>query len=279
MGKIVLTAALGIATLMASAAIKPTEINTFTGELDGYVYETNNPYLVEYFMQDNQEDYTYNIYNSNLEKVWSYTGYIEYPQNYSMDTDTEGDSFGFSQHLFNNDDEFEFFLRKERPASNPEYEGQTETYGFQLMQSNGNAIIDLDFDQPLNGGSSINFYTYQLGNGKLILELKYYHNGDHYIRYMYDPTAQGGAIQLIAKGQIKAYPNPVKAGDIFKIGGVKELEGATVTVNSIDGTLINAFKCDSAIAEIPTGGLSSGIYLYTATRNGKVLASGKIVVE
>ena len=87
------------------------------------------------------------------------------------------------------------------------------------------------------------------------------------------------SIQLIAKGQIKAYPNPVKAGDIFKIGGVKELEGATVTVNSIDGTLINAFKCDSAIAEIPTGGLSSGIYLYTATRNGKVLASGKIVVE
>lgn len=82
MGKIVLTAALGIATLMASAAIKPTEINTFTGELDGYVYETNNPYLVEYFMHDNQEDYTYNIYNSNLEKVWSYTGYIESLINY-----------------------------------------------------------------------------------------------------------------------------------------------------------------------------------------------------
>ena len=104
MGKIVLTAALGIATLMASAAIKPTEINTFTGELDGYVYETNNPYLVEYFMQDNQEDYTYNIYNSNLEKVWSYTGYAESTTNYSMNTDIEGDYFTFSQYLFNNDD-------------------------------------------------------------------------------------------------------------------------------------------------------------------------------
>ena len=146
------------------------------------------------------------------------------------------------------------------------------------MQSNGNTILDVDLDQPIRN-SGLYFYTYQLGNGRLILEITYYDMGDHYIRYMYDPTAQGGAIQLIAKGQIKAYPNPVKAGDIFKIGGVKELEGATVTVNSIDGTLINAFKCDSAIAEIPTGGLSSGIYLYTATRNGKVLASGKIVVE
>ena len=278
MGKIVLTAALGIATLMASAAIKPTEINTFTGELDGYVYETNNPYLVEYFMQDNQEDYTYNIYNSNLEKVWSYTGYAASTINYSMNTDIEGDSFTFSQYLFNNDDEFEFLLQKSRPATNPDYEGQTESYGFQLMQSNGNTILDVDLDQPIRN-SGLYFYTYQLGNGRLILEITYYDMGDHYIRYMYDPTAQGGAIQLIAKGQIKAYPNPVKAGDIFKIGGVKELEGATVTVNSIDGTLINAFKCDSAIAEIPTGGLSSGIYLYTATRNGKVLASGKIVVE
>lgn len=263
---------------MASAAIKPTEINTFTGELDGYVYETNNPYLVEYFMQNNQEDYTYNIYNSNLEKVWSYTGYIESLINYSMDTDTDGDDFTFSQYLFNNDDEFEFFLQKERPASNPEYEGQTEVYGFQLMQSNGNAIIDLDFDQPLNGGSSINFYTYQLGNGKLILELNYYHNGDHYIRYMYDP-AQAGAVQLISKGQMKAYPNPVKAGDMFRISGVKGITGATVTVNRMDGSLVNAFICDATVAEIPTGGMSDGMYLYTVTRNGKVLASGKIVVE
>lgn len=217
-------------------------------------------------------------YNSNLEKVWSYTGYIESLINYSMDTDTDGDDFTFSQYLFNNDDEFEFFLQKERPASNPEYEGQTETYGFQLMQSNGNAIIDLDFDQPLNDGSSINFYTYQLGNGKLILELNYYHNGDHYIRYMYDP-AQAGAVQLISKGQMKAYPNPVKAGDMFRISGVKGITGATVTVNRMDGSLVNAFICDATVAEIPTGGMSDGMYLYTVTRNGKVLASGKIVVE
>ena len=282
MGKIVLTAALGMAAIMASAAIKPTEINTFTGELDGYVYETNNPYLVEYFMQDNQEDYTYNIYNSNLEKVWSYTGYIESLTNYSMDTDTDGDGFTFSQYLFNTDDEFEFFLQKERPTANPEYEGQTEVYGFQLMQSNGNAIIDLDFDQPLHGGSGIYFYTYQLDNGKLILELRYYNNSEHkynFIRYMYDPAAQGGTMQLISKGQMKAYPNPMKAGDMFRISGVKGITRATVTVNRMDGSLVNAFTCEAAEAEIPTGGMSDGMYLYTVTRNGKVLASGKIVVE
>ena len=278
MGKILLAAALGMAALAAPAANQLAEISTFTGTIDGFVYETKNPYLVEYVMHDNQEDYTYNIYNSNLEKVWSYTGYAESITNYSMNTDIEGDYFTFSQYLFNNDDEFEFLLQKSRPATNPDYEGQTESYGFQLMQSNGSTILDVDLDQPIRN-SGLYFYTYQLGNGRLILEITYYDMGDHYIRYMYDPTAQGGAIQLIAKGQIKAYPNPVKAGDIFKICGVKELEGATVTVNSIDGTLINAFKCDSAIAEIPTGGLSSGIYLYTATRNGKVLASGKIVVE
>lgn len=276
MGKIVLTAALGIATLMASAAIKPTEINTFTGIIDGFVYETNNPYLVEYIMHDNQEDYTYNIYNSNLEKVWSYTGYIEYLTNYSMDTNTEGGSFTFSQYLFNTDDDFEFFLQKKRPASNPEYEGQTEVYGFKLMQSNGNTIIDMDLDQPVR--YSLEFYTYQLENGKLILELYYYNNGEYYIRYMYDP-AQAGTVQLISKGQMKAYPNPVKAGDMFRISGVKDITGATVTVNRMDGSLVNAFTCEAAEAEIPTAGMANGMYLYTVTRNGKVLASGKIVVE
>ena len=276
MGKIVLTAALGMAAIMASAAIKPTEINTFTGELDGYVYETNNPYLVEYIMHDNQEDYTYNIYNSNLEKVWSYTGYIEYLTNYSMDTNTEGGSFTFSQYLFNTDDDFEFFLQKKRPASNPEYEGQTEVYGFKLMQSNGNTIIDMDLDQPVR--YSLEFYTYQLENGKLILELYYYNNGEYYIRYMYDP-AQAGTVQLISKGQMKAYPNPVKAGDMFRISGVKDITGATVTVNRMDGSLVNAFTCEAAEAEIPTAGMANGMYLYTVTRNGKVLASGKIVVE
>lgn len=276
MGKIVLTAALGIATLMVSAAIKPTEINSFTGIIDGFVYETNNPYLVEYIMHDNQEDYTYNIYNSNLEKVWSYTGYIEYLTNYSMDTDTDGGSFTFSQYLFNTDNDFEFFLQKKRPASNPEYEGQTEVYGFQLMQSNGNTIIDMDLDQPVR--YSLEFYTYQLENGKLILELYYYNNGEYYIRYMYDP-AQAGTVQLISKGQMKAYPNPVKAGDMFRISGVKGITGATVTVNRMDGSLVNAFICDATVAEIPTGGMSDGMYLYTVTRYGKVLASGKIVVE
>lgn len=278
MGKILLAAALGMAALAAPAANQLAEISTFTGTIDGFVYETKSPYLVEYVMHDNQEDYTYNIYNSNLEKVWSYTGYAESTTNYSMNTDIEGDYFTFSQYLFNNDDEFEFLLQKSRPATNPDYEGQTEVYGFQLMQSNGNAIIDLDFDQPLNDGSSINFYTYQLGNGKLILELNYYHNGDHYIRYMYDP-AQAGAVQLISKGQMKAYPNPVKAGDMFRISGVKGITGATVTVNRMDGSLVNAFICDATVAEIPTGGMSDGMYLYTVTRNGKVLASGKIVVE
>ena len=267
---------LGIATLMASAAIKPTEINTFTGIIDGFVYETNNPYLVEYIMHDNQEDYTYNIYNSNLEKVWSYTGYIEYLTNYSMDTNTEGGSFTFSQYLFNTDDDFEFFLQKKRPASNPEYEGQTEVYGFKLMQSNGNTIIDMDLDQPVR--YSLEFYTYQLENGKLILELYYYNNGEYYIRYMYDP-AQAGTVQLISKGQMKAYPNPVKAGDMFRISGVKDITGATVTVNRMDGSLVNAFTCEAAEAEIPTAGMANGMYLYTVTRNGKVLASGKIVVE
>ena len=201
MGKILLAAALGMAALAAPAANQLAEISTFTGTIDGFVYETKNPYLVEYVMHDNQEDYTYNIYNSNLEKVWSYTGYAESTTNYSMNTDIEGDYFTFSQYLFNNDDEFEFLLQKSRPATNPDYEGQTESYGFQLMQSNGNTILDVDLDQPIRN-SGLYFYTYQLGNGRLILEITYYDMGDHYIRYMYDPTAQGGAIQLIA-GRLK----------------------------------------------------------------------------
>lgn len=180
--------------------------------------------------------------------------------------------------MFNSDDEFEYFVRKERPAANPTYDGETETYGFQLMQSNGNCLIDYDFDQAISSG--INIYTYEIGNGKLILEVEYGYYPETVIRYLYDTTQQGGAMQVIAKGKsAKAYPNPVKSGDTFRIESANGMAGSTVTVNAIDGSLVNAFECTENKAEIPTSGMSEGIYLYTVTRNGKILASGKMVIE
>ena len=57
------------------------------------------------------------------------------------------------------------------------------------------------------------------------------------------------------------------------------MQGSTVTVNNLDGSLVEAFTCNEAEAVIPTAGMQARIYVYTVTRNGKVITSGKMIIE
>lgn len=59
-----------MAALTATAANQLTEVNSLTGTLDGFVYKTEKPYLVEYiFDETDQVTYVYNIYDSDLAKA------------------------------------------------------------------------------------------------------------------------------------------------------------------------------------------------------------------
>lgn len=276
MGKILLAATLGIAAITASSANPITEVKTLTGIIDGVVFKADRAYPIEYFYDGTTNNtYRYNVYNDNFEKIWTCNGEIAYADYYSRNlSQTEGDSFSISQLLFNSDSEFEYIIYKTKSVTDAEGYQRTEYYGFKIIQSNNNCIADINFDSSMGYYPSIE--VLDLENNKLLIKV---FDTNYRYYYLYQPE-QGGVLKLIGKSEnAKAYPNPVKAGDIFRIDGIRGINGATVTVNQLDGALVKAFSCETEKAEIPTTGMSTGIYIYNVIRNGKILSSGKMIIK
>lgn len=280
MGKILLAATLGIAAITASSANPITEVKTLTGSIVGTVFKADKAYPIEYHFFPSGSSavpgtYEYNVYNDNLEKIFTYNEEIADTNYYSRNLSQTNDaSFYFSQLLFNTDSEFEYIVYKTRSVADSDGFKYTEYYGFKIMQSNNNCIADINFDSSMGYYPTIELID--LENNKLLITAEGM-NSDYY--YLYQPE-QGGVLKLIGKSEnAKAYPNPVKAGDIFRIDGVRGINGATVTVNRLDGALVKAFSCEAEKAEIPTTGMSTGIYIYNVIRNGKILSSGKMIIE
>ena len=281
MGKILLAATLGIAAITAYSANPITEVKTLTGIIDGVVFKADRAYPIEHHFFPSGSSavpgtYEYNVYNDNLEKIFTYNEQIADTNYYSRNLSQTNDaSFYFSQLLFNTDSEFEYIVYKTRSVADSDGFKYTEYYGFKIMQSNNNCIADITFDTPVPGYPTIELID--LENNKLLIKAEGI-NSDYYY-YLYQPE-QGGVLKLIGKSEnAKAYPNPVKAGDIFRIDGIRGINGATVTVNRLDGALVKAFSCETEKAEIPTTGMSTGIYIYNVIRNGKILSSGKMIIE
>lgn len=280
MGKILLAATLGIAAITASSANPITEVKTLTGSIVGTVFKADKAYPIEHHFFPSGSSavpgtYEYNVYNDNLEKIFTYNEEIADTNYYSRNLSQTNDaSFYFSQLLFNTDSEFEYIVYKTKSVTDAEGYQRAEYYGFKIMQSNNNCIADINFDSSMGYYPTIELID--LENNKLLITAEGM-NSDYY--YLYQPE-QGGVLKLIGKSEnAKAYPNPVKAGDIFRIDGIRGINGATVTVNQLDGALVKAFSCETEKAEIPTTGMSTGIYIYNVIRNGKILSSGKMIIE
>ena len=232
-------------------------------------------YLVERFYFSSSR--VCNIYNSSWQKVHTVTDFVEgvaligsANQSYQGE-----DDFLFSQTLLNDDAEFEYMVAKKREVNVENYP-YWETYGFKIMQTNGNCLADITLPTV---NEFLEAPRFILLKDKLYLFFIY-----DSIAYLYEVNRGGSSnvLKLVAENKnVAGYPNPVQRGEVYTVdGGKRSLKNAVVNVVRLDGSLVQSFSTgNNDKAEIETSQMNSGVYVYTAVRGNKVVASGRFVVE
>ncbi|AHF13878.1 hypothetical protein BARVI_09005 [Barnesiella viscericola DSM 18177] len=239
--------------------------------------QNGDDYLVEeVYSAGSNEPNVYNIYDSSLQKVYTITDYVK---NVSFLNSTnhaykgEDEKFLFSQTLLNDDAEFEYMVAKEREVDMGNY-SYWETYGFKIMQTNGNCLADITFPEA----SSLETCQF------IQLKDKMYFSVEANSLLFYEVNREGSSnvLNLVAETKnVTGYPNPVQRGEVYTVdGGKRSLKNAVVNVVRLDGSLVQSFSIgNNDKAEIETSQMNSGVYVYTAVRGNKVVASGRFVVE
>ena len=185
----------------------------------------------------------------------------------------EDERFLFSQTLLNDDAEFEYFVEKKKLIEG--YSPYWETYGFKIMQTNGNCLADITFPDGEGFGS---LELIQLKD-KLYFAASY---GSVCHLYEVNREVSSNVLKLVSESKVSAgYPNPVKQGEVYTVArGKYSMKNAVVNVVRLDGSLVQSFSTgDNENVEIETSQMNGGVYVYTVIRGNKVIASGRLVVE
>lgn len=220
---------------------------------------------------------TFNIYNSSMKKVYTITDYvydISFLNSAGHAYEGEDERFLFSQTLFNDDAEFEYVVEKIRLIDSG-YSSYEETYGFKIMQTNGNCLADITFPDGESFGS---LELIQLKD-KLYFAASY---GSVCHLYEVNREVSSNVLKLVSESKVSAgYPNPVKQGEVYTVArGKYSMKNAVVNVVRLDGSLVQSFSTgDNENVEIETSQMNGGVYVYTVIRGNKVIASGRLVVE
>lgn len=262
----VMTVVLPFFAVADNGILTPIEFNGYDLSPVAYCQEGED-YLVESVMTNSE---TYNIYNSSWKKVCSiYEDQVEDVALISSATHSyQGeDGFRFSQTLLNDDAEFEYVVEKEGDNYGSK--------GFKIMQTNGNCLADITFTEE----GYIEAPRFILLKDKLYLLITC-----AYINYLYEVNRGEGSniLNLVSERKVSdGYPNPVKRGEIYTIDcGKRSMENAVINVVRLDGSLAQSFSTgDNEKVEINTSALNSGVYIYTAIRGSRVIASGRFVIE
>ncbi len=205
----------------------------------------------------------------------------------------DNDSGTFTQKLFNDDSELEYFAFDCKVTSDgdPVVGGMVLTFdGFKIMQTNGNCIAEVKLPEesititgnhPIRDMMSADFVVFVIDEN-IYIYVSWGWGNSFYI-FKYDKGNAGAKLQPASSEPSQAaYPNPVKAGQPLNIKYKQGISNAVVNITGLNGTLIQSFNVTSTAGgtlSIPTDELTSGIYLYDIISNNKVAASGKIVVE
>lgn len=219
---------------------------------------------------------TFNIYNSSMKKVYTITDYvydISFLNSAGHAYEGEDERFLFSQTLLNDDAEFEYFVEKKKLIEG--YSPYWETYGFKIMQTNGNCLADITFPDGEGFGS---LELIQLKD-KLYFAASY---GSVCHLYEVNREVSSNVLKLVSESKVSAgYPNPVKQGEVYTVArGKYSMKNAVVNVVRLDGSLVQSFSTgDNENVEIETSQMNGGVYVYTVIRGNKVIASGRLVVE
>ena len=206
----------------------------------------------------------------------------------------DNDSGTFTQKLFNDDSELEYFAFdcEVTLEGGPVEGGMVLTFdGFKIMQTNGNCIAEVTLPNEY-------VTVYGLGNniikeapmdfGVFVIDKDIYihvlwgtNNGSYLFKY---DKGNAGMTLVSASNEpsMSVYPNPVKAGQPLNIRCKQGIGNAVVNITGLNGTLVkslNATASAGGALSIPTDGLVGGVYLYTVLSRNRVVVSGKLVVE
>lgn len=223
---------------------------------------------------------SYNIYNSSWQKICSVTDFVRAVSvlssaNYAYEGDSE--RFLFSQTLLNDDPEFEYIVEKNKFIENPGY-SYYQTYGFKIMQTNGNCLADITYPD----GSYLESPQFFVLKDKLYFALSC--GSETYTFHVYEVNREGSSnvLKLVAENRsVAGYPNPVRRGEVYTVdGGKASLKNAVVNVVRLDGSLVQSFSTgNNDKVEIETSQMNGGVYIYTVIQGNKVVTSGRLVVE
>ena len=270
---------------------------------NGYYDTYNIPYCTDkYFVIDDCNGIMH-VYDNSLNEVYTVKSelvgdvFVNVPWYFFLvDCDKPEYSyysFPFTQKLFNDDNELEYFAFDCEVTLDgvPEHQYNYYKYiydGFKIMQTNGNCIAEVKLPE-------VTEIIYGLGNyihvpvGLVVfvfdddIYIHVYWNGVQQYTYKYNKENAGVTlVSASSEPSQAAYPNPVKAGQPLNIRCKQGIGNAVVNITGLNGTLVkslNATTSAGGTLSIPTDGLAGGIYLYTVLSRNRVVTSGKLVVE
>ncbi len=262
------------------------------------------PYSQGEYFSNYDLDYIEHIYDSNFKEIYTINSELidnvfynipcfmdlVDPRNNKYQFAT---SYGtFTQKLFNDDDEFEYFAVDGKVTSDgdPLLGGMILTCGgFKIMQTNGNCIAEVKLPETY---STIGTLDGNVREQVRVAFSVFVLDGNIYVvvwwnntNYLYKYNKENAGVTLVtasSEPSQAAYPNPVKAGQPLNIRCKQGIGNAVVNITGLNGTLVkslNATTSAGGTLSIPTDVLAGGIYLYTVLSRNRVVTSGKLVVE
>lgn len=283
---------------------------------DYYDYAAGGNYIVDktrpengyYLTQDNQVYSFYKDYKTIYDGDWheaqvnsdnSYYIGAESIDIYSYDAGIRLSESGcrFTQTLFNSDDKFEYLYEtwEYLPTDTSEYDrdydevvdsiriryGVVKT-GVELRQEDGTVLWKYDYN--LQTEWSGEFFVYDINGCRyLALEDKV---GDDYKIIFFSIDKSGNSIQEVNSmpGFLRAYPNPVRNGEVVTMELPEpETDGAqrNVSITGMDGRTVRTIRVgtEERSVQVPLSQMSSGVYNFTLTENGRVVENSRIVVR
>lgn len=241
----------------------------------------NRGYMVvsEYGYDNGDDYYIYNVYNQNMEFWGSFTGgpgwdkWIEddiecyVSTNGMLSPQYEGYNVAFSQTLFNEDEDIEYFLYEEND--------QEESI-IKLMQvKSGECLAQIKGDL-VYGVYILNDVYY------LVTDVDDWDCEDWYVAFyrITKGTNSSVDLELTQKIKVSGFPNPIRRGEIFTLNS-NILDGTqyNVTITSQKGIVMKTIKANTQTVEIDTSDLARGLYIYAINQEGKKAISGKFIVK
>lgn len=279
--------AIGFALGMTAQEISLTPVQTFPSSITYYALDKDGNLHLAAYTKNSDKTVTFYIYNKDLsiahtvtskqtfqfdiyEASWG-TMYDNVLKLYDGLTNVEGEVI-LSQTLFNDDEEWEFGIRR--------YTYDNSTY----ITTNEYTIYN-------ESGEKYNFPKLEcypekyIANGSTqyigFASESYSDDEDYMVYYSAQGTNSARAPEL-NENKINVAPNPVRAGQAFTVSFTNAMtETCIFSVLDLNGVSIYSsdIQAGETAKTVPGNTLSPGMYLYTVSSADGLVQSGKIIVQ